>query len=158
MSNFGPFLSIRIEGNRDVAGRFARATAEVTRARRDEMRELGRWVVTSLQNEAPVRTGRLRKGITFKTHDSGSETEVRVTSAAPYTVYVIRGRGPVVARRAKALRFEPGPPGSGFIFRKRVGPAKANPFHRRAFGQMGKEVDMTARRIARRVVAAFEGI
>ena len=156
MPSFGPLLSIRIEGNRDAQGRFARSIAAVPRARREELRELGRRVVLALQKEAPVRTGRLRKGITFKTRDSGWESEVRVTSEAPYTVYVIRGRGPVVAKRAKALRFEPGPLGSGFIFRKRVRAAKANPFHRRAFDSLGDETTMAARRVARRVLAAFQ--
>lgn len=141
-----------------MRGRFARATAEVTRARREEMREMGRRVVKALQDEAPVRTGRLRKGIGFKTYESGRELEIRVTSEAPYTEYVIRGRGPVEAKHAKALRFEPGPPGSGFIFRRRVGPAKANPFQARAMSKIEREPSYTARQISRRVLAAFERI
>lgn len=152
------FLNIELEGYRDVKGRFAKASAEMVRSRREEMRAMGRRVVTALQAEAPVRTGRLKKGIGFKTHESGREMEIRVTSEAPYTHYVIRGRGPVVAIHAKALRFEPGPPGSGFIFRKRVGPAKANPFQARAMAKIEKEPSYTARQISRRVVAAFSGM
>lgn len=152
-----PFFDIQLLGHRDVLGRFQRATAEVSRARRDEMRGLGRRVVQALQNEAPVRTGRLKRGLRFKTYDSGSRLELRITSEAPYTEIVIRGRGPVYAKHAKALRFEPGPPGSGFIFRKWVGPAKPNPFHRRAFTQLGDEPGRTAGRISARIESAFMG-
>ena len=155
MRKSGPFLDIKIEGYRDVLGRFARATTEVTTARRDEMRTLGRRVMAALQDEAPVRTGRLKKGIRFNTRESGREVTVRVTSEAWYTDLVIHGRGPVVAIHAKALRFEPGPPGSGFIFRKRVGPSKPNPFHRRAFAKLGDEPRLAAARISRRIEAAF---
>lgn len=152
---FGPFIDFEIVGFRDVQGRFVRATAAVRTARRDEMRKLGRRVVAALQEQAPVRTGRLRKGIRFNTREAGALTTLRVTSEAPYTNLVIRGRGPVFAKNAKALRFEPGPPGSGFIFRKWVGPAKANPFHRRAMAGLGDEPMQTAKRIGQQIERAY---
>ena len=110
-----------------------------------------------LKDEAPVRTGRLRKGLTYKTSDSGKATKLVLYSAAPYTDLVLRGRGPVEAKHAKALRFEPGPPGSGFIFRKRVGPAKANDFVGRVVGRAGGEMQAAARRMAAQVAAAWSG-
>ena len=158
MANFR-FLDIKVSGQRDLQGRFARATTETRMAKREQMRKLGRRTVEVLQENAPVRMGRLRKGIRYHTKEQGNTTELRVTSEAPYTVLVIRGRGPVEAKRAKALRFEPGPPGSGFIFRKRVGPAKANPFQARAFAALlaEGEPEKTAKRIGRQIENAFAG-
>lgn len=156
-----PLLDIKIEGVRDAQGRFARATKVLVYEMRESMRFLGDEVVRTLQAEAPVRTGQLKKGIRYRTQQKGQrEIELRVTSEAPYTVYVIRGRGPVEAKNAKALRFEPGPPGSGFIFRKRVGPAKANPFVARAMQLLATkgEPEKTARAISRRVKSAFTGV
>ncbi len=151
----GRFLEITIEGQRDLLGRFDRATKEVRLARRDEMRGMGQRVVAALRAEAPVRTGRLRKGIRFNTRESGSELEMHVTSEAFYTPMVIYGRKGFGPKHAKALRFEPGPPGSGFIFRKWVGPSKPNPFHRRAFAVLGDEPGRTAAKISRRIESAF---
>lgn len=150
-------LNIEITGLRDTKGRFAKVQGELPKIRRDEMRELGRRVVSALQDEAPVRTGKLKKGIRFRTTESGSNLELRVTSEAFYTGWVIRGRGPVVAKRAMALRFEPGPPGSGFIFRKRVKASKPNPFHARAFAKLTAqgEPETTARKMARRITNAY---
>lgn len=155
----GPrLLSIELQGYRDVKGKFARATQEVTDATREELRGLGQKAVGLLQDEAPVRTGRLRKGIRYNTSMRPKGLRLNITSEAPYTKYVIHGRGPVVAKRAKALRFEPGPPGSGFIYRKRVGPAKANPFQERAFDKLTKqdEPHNTGNRIASRIKRAWE--
>lgn len=149
------FVHVEITGHRDAAGRFARATDELVLAQREAMRELGRKEVNALRAEAPFRTGRLRAGIRYRTVQGTDETKLTVTSAAPYTKWVIYGRGPVVAKRAKALRFEPGPPGSGFIFRRRVGPSKPNPFHRRAQARLGMEPAQTANRIARMVLRAY---
>lgn len=153
-----PLFEVQIVGARDIQGRFQRASNELKAAQRDEMRDMGRTIVRVLQEEAPVRTGRLRRGIRFRTYQRLKDTELRITSEAPYTELVIRGRGPVVAKRAKALRFEPGPPGSGFIFRKRVGPAKANPFQKRAFAKLQDEPMRAARRIAGRIERAYSGM
>lgn len=153
----GNLFRVELLGVRDAQGRFARATAELVRARRDELRALGRRVVEIMRDEAPIRTGRLRKGITSRTTENLGNLRITVGSAADYTIYVVRGRGPVEAKLAKALRFEPGPPGSGFIFRRRVGPAKANDFPKRGFARLASEgePDRTVRRIARRVESAY---
>lgn len=52
-------------------------------------------------------------------------------SDAPYYPTIIKGRGPVVAVRAKALAIRTSCHG-GVIFRKRAGPAKANDYRPRA--------------------------
>ncbi len=151
-------FDVKVLGVRDCQGRFARVVSELAVARREEMRDLGRRIVKAEREEAPFRTGKLRKGINFHTtKDTPSHTELVITSKEIYTKWVIGGRGPVVAIHAKALRFEPGPPGSGFIFRKSVGPAKANPFQARAYEKVAAAGDpmMVARRISARVLNAY---
>jgi len=150
-------LDLEVRGVRDAQGRFARATAELRQAMRAEMRGLGARMRDAVRAEAPVRTGRLRRGIGYRTADLGKSVEVRLRSEAFYTKWVLFGRGPVVASPGKVLRFEPGPPGSGFIFRTRVGPAKANPFVARAMRRLAAEGEprRTANRIGQRVVRSF---
>ena len=152
----GKLFDVKVLGVRDAKGRFHRCVSELGVARREEMREMGRKVVKVLREEAPIRTGKLRAGIHFRTSkETPTRTELAIYSKEPYTQWVIRGRGPVVAIRARALRFEPGPPGSGFIFRKRVGPAKANPFQARAFARLQPEPLMVVRRISARITRAY---
>lgn len=155
VSKGGQLITIDVVGHRNLQGRFVRASQELTRALREETREMGRRLVSIFRAEAPIRTGRLRRGIGFRTRDLGRSIDMRITSEAPYTRYVIRGRRAVYPVKAKALRFEPGPPGSGFIYRKRVRPAKANPFHERAYARAGYEQTMAVRRMAQRVHVAL---
>lgn len=150
-------LDIEVLGLRDMQGRFAKIAGNqgLKKIRREEFKNLGKKSVKLLRAEAPVRTGDLRKGITFKTIEKGNETDLKITSKMFYTKWVLKGRGPVFAKTAKALRFEPGPPGSGFIFRKSVGPAKPNPFVDRAMEVLRPEGVKTGRRIASRVERIF---
>ena len=158
MARPSALLEIEVVGLRDLQGRFAAATRELQTRRREELKGLGARVVDAIAAEVPVRTGRLQRGIGYRVRRDGKVMELAVTSEAPYTIIVLRGRGPVVARRAKALRFEPGPPGSGFIFRKRVGPAAANPFMARALRRLSAagEPYKTAASIGRHVQRVFE--
>jgi len=75
---------------------------------------------------------------------AGYELQAR----APHARWVEDGRGPVVAKRAKMLRFEVG---GRVLFRKRVGPARARPFMAPAARVMGKSrfVEMSLSSLAR---------
>ena len=75
------------------------------------------------------QTGKLQASLQREITQSGKSitgTVKSLGSIAPHNRWVHDGRGPVVAKRAKALRITL--PGGAVIFRKRVGPAKANPF------------------------------
>lgn len=72
-------------------------------------------------------------------------------SDAPYYPYIIKGRGPVVAHgrntylgkdigTRSALRFKP-KGSSTYIFRKSVGPAKANDYRRKAMARAKPRID-----------------
>lgn len=80
-----------------------------------------------------IRTGKLIAGVSERgaignyVRITGRRLTVGVsTQAIPYAKWVLEGRGSVVARKAKALRFEIN---GKVVFRKRVGPARARPVH-----------------------------
>lgn len=82
-----------------------------------------------VMGEAPVKTGHLRRGHTSKVESAGGTIRGTVGTNVPYARIVHDGRGPVVAR-GRALSFVIG---GRRLFRKRVGPAKANPYFARAW-------------------------
>lgn len=69
-------LSLEALGYRDIAGRFARRSDELERARRDAMRELGREGVKTIQHYAPEDTGIFKRGIRYRTTDTGFSTRL----------------------------------------------------------------------------------
>lgn len=71
----------------------------------------------NVRDRTPVDTGRLRASV----HSTAAVLEGRVRTTVFYAPMVERGRGPVVAKRARALRFQVV---SGYIFRRSVGSAK----------------------------------
>lgn len=103
------------------------------------------------KKEAPVKTGTLRRSITS---NPVTPTLGIVGANVPYAKWVHNGRGPITAGPGRMLRFEIG--GTVF-FRKSVGPAKANPFMRRALAssraQIRAEWQQLAKRIAARLAA-----
>jgi Bacteriophage HK97-gp10, putative tail-component len=111
--------------------------------------------VLALENRAkglaPVKTGTLRRSITSEVRSAGGSITGIVGTNVPYARYVEEGRGPVVAR-GRALRFTVG---GQTLFRKRVGPAKANPFFKTAVAQsaaaIAREFGLVIPRVARRL-------
>jgi hypothetical protein len=80
-------------------------------------------VEAQVKRETPVRTGNLRRSITHRVEQGGNRGVIGTN--ASYARAVHEGRGPVVARRGHVLAFTIG---GKKIFRRRVGPAKGNPF------------------------------
>lgn len=75
----------------------------------------------------PWKSGHLRRNhAQIPTSYSAGYARGGWGNAVPYAEYVEEGRGPVVAKNAKALAFTVGK--GGLIFRKRVKAAKAQPF------------------------------
>ena len=87
------------------------------------------------KREAPVRTGALRRSINSRVERGGDVAIVGTN--LKYARAVHEGRGAVVAK-GKALRI---PLKSGVIYRKQVGPARANPFLTRAFAQARPQIE-----------------
>ncbi len=136
-------IAFKILGVAEAKRKFGKVMEGLPEGRLREMRWLMKEAVKYLREEAPIRTGDLRKAMTYrilehtptKTRAGAFVGQNKGSGPIPPAVYVrwvLEGRGRVRAKNARALRFEPGPPGSGFIFRKWVRAAKGNPFEHRA--------------------------
>lgn len=84
---------------------------------------------------------------------STSASQYRIRNHAPQLDYVIKGRGPIVAR-GRALRFMIG---GRVFFRKRVGPVEPNNFPIRVQRVMQPHVDGAGHQIAEYIIRRFRG-
>jgi hypothetical protein len=103
------------------------------------------------KKEAPHKTGTLRRSITT---DPPTPTRGVVGTNLPYVKWVHNGRGPITAGPGKMLRFTIG---STVYFRKSVGPAKANPFMRRALQSQRGAIRAEWQQMAARIAAKLRG-
>jgi len=102
--------------------------------------------------EAPERTGRLKRSIKRKVR--GTKGEVR--AEAPYAVFVEKGTRPHIIRpvRARALRFQVG---GEIVFAKLVHHpgTKPNPFMRRAAERTAQKIPDLFGKVWRKHVALY---
>lgn len=119
----------------------------------------GARILTTARGNIKHRSGALGRGGKKVTSVSARAILTIISFSAKrgsfdYAAAVEFGRGPVVAKRAKMLRFTLRD--GTVLFRKRVGPAPAQRFLGRAFdanqAQVIREVDGAAARIVARVV------
>ena len=105
---------------RDVQGRFTKATKELMEKQRREIRPQAQRLLALTREEAPARTGAFREKIRYQTFTEGSWVGFKVLMPQPLATFIIKGtrRHPIVARRARSLRFywEDGPKGPGIYF------------------------------------------
>ncbi len=153
-------IDFRVLGVNEAKRKFGAVLRGLPEARLKEMRWLMREGLKIMREEAPERTGALKRGFQARTtmHDPTTTSVGWFATNAGFTGkgkhpnqyvrWVVKGRGPVHAIRAKMLRFEPGPPGTGFIYRKDVGPAPANPFDARTIERLRGHPIVVARNIA----------
>lgn len=82
---------------------------------------------TRVQDAARVQVGKdtkdLERSLVKRPFKRGDDVGVLVGSSLSYALIHHEGRGPVFAKKAKALRFKVG---GVVVFRKSVGPAAAN--------------------------------
>lgn len=89
--------------------------------------QITRRAVNEAKRRCPVDTGLLRSSITGAVTVSATRVTGRIGTNVQYARYVHDGRGPIVPRRRRFLRFKP--KGSNtFVYARRVGPQPANPF------------------------------
>lgn len=132
----------------------ARRYADGGRVVAEELRRGMTTIVFGVERLAkalsPVRTGHLRRSLVSRVVAMTGQVVGRVGTNVPYARIVHEGRGPVHAKRARYLRFVI----DGVVyFRKSVGPAKANPFLRKAFDESRSTIDAALRATRRRVAA-----
>lgn len=105
----------------------------------------------------PFATGNLRRGHALKPVSySGGTATGGWGNAVPYAQAVDEGRGPVVAKNAKALAFVP-KGGTGLIFRKSVKAAAAQPFMEPGRAAAESRMDAEFSGAVARIVEALGG-
>lgn len=89
-----------------------------------------------------VDSGGMRQSVTSEVRPGAYRITTRVgpdlgrlSGSVDYPMIVHQGRGPIVPRRARVLRFKP-KGSSAFVFRPRVGPAAPKPFATNALKRM----------------------
>ena len=128
-------------------------------------RKLGRLIVPAsgtgpLAAATPKRTGKLARTTVFQIIGGPMNQVLEIRQAARsvlgvfYGFIVREGRGPVFAIRAKALHFFIG---DQEFFRKSVGPAKPNPYHRRVFAQLKPQIQRIVNDMGKRIFAHISG-
>ena len=151
---------------KDLDRRVHEAGDTVTRISINEgFRRLGRLIVPAtgtgpLANATPKVTGKLRRSTVFQIIGGPMNQVLEIRQAARsalgvYYGFIVRqGRGPVYAINADYLHF--------FIegqefFRKSVGPAIANPYHRPVFAQLKPQMQKIMNDMGKRILAHISG-
>lgn len=148
--------TITITGVDVVISGLSRMAAHAGDAMHEEVQACGDRYLRVLRRETPKGRGEQPGGLraayrTSERYDS-QRAEYVIGNDAPYLRWVLGGRGPIEAK-GKALRFVID---GRVIFRKRVGPAAANPFDRRSHLLMQRDLETLGQRIEDRIIRAYE--
>jgi len=150
----------------DLKNRAHEAGDTVTRISINEgFRKLGRLIVPAsgtgpLADATPKITGKLARTTVFQIIGGPMNQVLEVRQAARsalgvYYGFIVReGRGPVVAKNVQALHFFIG---DTEFFRKSVGPAKPNPYHRRVFARLRPQIQKIVNDMGRRIFGHLSG-
>lgn len=147
-------IHTEIHGLRDILGRYTRT--DISDIAHRELGGVRDRAVALTRDEAPARTGELRRGI----HASIRRNPIRldVFSPVPYTTYVLKGTKPhtIFPRFARVLRFAVG---GKIVFARRMRHpgTRPNRFDARAFGRLLPELTAAAQRIKARTYSALGG-
>jgi len=128
-------------------------------------RKLGRIIVPTtgtgpLADATPKITGKLARSTVFQIIGGPMNQVLEIRQAARsalgvfYGWIVREGRGPVFAKNAEYLHFFIG--GKEF-FRKSVGPADPNPYHKRVFARLRPQIQRVVNDMGKRIIAHING-
>jgi len=129
-------------------------------------RKIGRLIVPAsgtgpLADATPRISGKLKRSTVFQIIGGPMNQVLEIRQAARsdqgvYYGFIVReGRGPVYAKNVKALHFFIG--GTEF-FRKSVGPAKPNPYHRGVFTKLKPQIQKIMNDMGRKIIAHINGV
>lgn len=150
-------FNVDISGIRELAQDFGGAQAQ--RIVMDELVTAGQRSGKHARDRANAllkhQSGKLGKSAKISTQANANQVNTIVEWTALHAQWVDRGRGPVVAKRAKFLHF--------FIdgqefFRKRVGPAKAQHFTDRGLQAAEALIIAEHQRAADRIAGRLEAL
>lgn len=140
-------LKIKVDGRSfDPLRRFQWMTA-ATRY----MDEAGVLVRTRLREEAPVKTGRLKRSIRYSRRTTASVVRGEFKAHTPYAGYVVDGTKahPIQAKAARSLHWKTGGT-DHFALRVNHPGTRANPFHLRTMRSLRPALQVLFRDIVLR--------
>ena len=131
----------------------------------DGLRKVGKLFVPAtgtgpLADETPRVSGKLARSTVFQILGGPARQVLEIRQAARselgvyYGIIVREGRGPVFATVAKALHFFIG---TQEFFRKSVGPAEPNPYHRRVLARLMPDVQRIVNQMGEKLAAYISG-
>ena len=129
-------------------------------------RKLGRLIVPAtgtgpLANATPKVSGKLARSTVFQIIGGPKNQVLEIRQAARsalgvfYGFIVREGRGPVFAKEGGYLHFFIA--GQEF-FRKSVGPAPANPYHKRVMANLRPRIQNIVNDMGRKIIAHINGV
>lgn len=143
---------------RDMKGRFVKGEKAVLEARRAELKSEAVRMVNLQREEAPKRTGKFARAISYRTFNEGNALGFRVYSPQPLGTFIVMGTKPhtIVPLHAKALRFMVD---GKLIFTQRVHHpgTKANKYVGRAYRRWLPGARAMLKRISTHYVRAIKG-
>lgn len=125
------------------------AVRRAPEAQRAEVRAFGERVLARLVARTPIGQGPSARRLYQRYETEQAADSYRITNRTPYLKFVLRGRRAVRARPGGVLRFVIG---GRVLFRKRVGPARANPYDRPVVAEARRTAPAVAEAIVRRMV------
>lgn len=150
-------LLIRTTGADDAAAGFRRMQ-DATEQQRRIVKRLGDQYVVVLKEETPLgrgeNPGQLRAGYEDEQRYSARSASYRIKNQVAHLRWVLKGRGPVVAKKGRALRFVID---GRVFFRRSVKAAKANNFPPRARQRMQGDIAEARRELPRLIVRSYGG-
>lgn len=146
--------NIRLQGVTEASAGMQASPEIIAQHVRLRMGNYVRRYVSVMKEEAPRgMTGKLREGIGYRIEENPGVFQAIISSKAPYTTWVVNGRGEVRPIRAHCLHWVQagGWSGQAFVrsgpvevFAMRSGPTKPNNFPGRAKARMGGEYSSMA--------------
>ncbi len=152
-------LDIQITGDDLVARAVDSVLARNGDLQKQEVQSFGKryrdaMIAKTPQGHGPKKDRRLADAYDVEEDYSANAAFYGFTNETDYLTYVLNGRGEVEAKPGKVLRFVID---GRVFFRKRVGPASANPFDKGVIDDHRSEGAQLGQRIAGRLVDVWEG-
>jgi len=154
-------LKMEVLGYRDMQGRYARRTDALQAGTRDMVRTEARALLAALRFYAPKKTGQFAQGLGYRTDERPGGVTSTFYASGPHAFLLpifVHGSKPhpIVARRARALRFfwEHGPRGPDVYYYKSVWHpgTDPDPFVSLALDSREPHFDYNLRTVSRQVI------
>jgi hypothetical protein len=154
------YIEFKVEGMDEIIKRASRTDTIGMITVNEGLRAISKLIIPILRMNTPKVTGKLARSTVGEILGqlNNQRLEIRQAAMSPEGVFygfiVREGRGPVYAKKAKALHFFIG---DKEFFRKSVGPAEPNPYHQRTIDSLMPEIQEIVYRMGVNIAAYLSG-